>query len=271
MPEPSIKDLLASSSFAFTGVVEAAGRSTVASIPADERTVVVRVSEVLHAPPRVRLPPGSRVTVQLSPELPTLEPGASSTFFAEGLAYGETLAVAEIGRTAVEDAAASTEGMADMAAPVSPVQAELAALEADKVVEHAQEADAVIRGHVVALAHAPTEGQPREHDANWWIATFEVDVLVRGELPGGAEAGATTSALYANSLDVRWRDAPKPKAGQAGLWLLHRARPELANLAPFELTHAIDRQPSLQLEVLRERGVVPKAAEEEDAEEDTGA
>jgi hypothetical protein len=267
LAEPSIKDLLASSNFAFTGVVEAAGRSTVASIPADERTVVVRVSEVLHAPPRVQLPRASRVTVQLSTELPALDAGDSATFFAEGLAYGETLAVAEVGRTAVADAAAPTERMAGMAAPVSPVEAALAALEADKVVEHAQEADLVFRGHVVALAHAPTEGPPREHDPDWWIATFEVDVLVRGELRGGAEPGATVSALYANSLDVRWRDAPKPKAGQAGLWLLHRAPPELARLAPFELTHAIDRQVSLQLEVLRERGVVPKATEDETGEE----
>ena len=58
--------------------------------------------------------------------------------------------------------------------------------------------------------------------------------------------------LYANSLDVRWRDAPKPKASEAGLWLLHRSDGELANVAPFAILHAEDRQPVQSLDAMRE-------------------
>jgi hypothetical protein len=268
MPERSLKDLLASSRLAFTGVVEAAGRSTASGVAADDRTVVVQVDRALNVPEGLRLPPGSRVTVQLSPELPTLAVGEAATFFADGLVYGDTLVVTEVGRTPVTDAAAPTAGLAGMDTAVSPVQAAAAELASDEVVEHAQEADAVIRGHVVGLASVPKEGPPHEHDPDWWIATLEVDVLVSGELPGGTQAGGTVSVLYANSLDVSWRQSPKPKAGQSGLWLLHRARPELAELAPFELTHRIDMQPSLQLDVLRERGLATAASEEED---DAGA
>lgn len=257
MPERSLKDLLASSQLAFSGVVEAAGRSTVPGVPADERTVVVRVDRVLHLPSAIQLPPGSHVTMQLAPKLPKLKAGDSATFFADGLVYGDTLAVAEVGRAAAEATAPAPgpAGARMAVARASPVEAAAAELAADEVVEHAREADAVIGGHVIGLVHVPKEGLPKEHDPDWWIATLEVDVLVRGELPDGIQAGGSVPVLYANSLDVSWRQSPKPKAGQSGLWLLHRARPELAGLAPFELVHPIDLQPSLQLDVLREHGV----------------
>jgi hypothetical protein len=63
------------------------------------------------------------------------------------------------------------------------------------------------------------------------------------------------AALYANSIDVQWRDWLKPKAGQSGLWLLHRTPEDRAELAVFELRHTMDLQPSLQLDLLRERGM----------------
>lgn len=268
--EPSIKDLLASSNIAFTGTVEAAGRSTLAGVSADEKTAVVRVDQSLHVPPGLRIPPGSLVTVQPSPDLPALKPGDSATFFANGLAYGDTLAVEETGRVSAAEAAAPAGEMAAMAAPVSPVEAALADLATEEFVEHAREADAIVRAHVVGLEHAPAQGPPREHDPQWWIAMLEVDMLVRGQLPGGAGPGETVPVLYANSLDVRWRDCPKPKAGQSGLWLLHRTSAERSNLAPFELTHPIDRQPSLQIDVLRKHDVATEAPEEEAPEEDEG-
>src|SRR5215211_364878 len=98
MAERSVKDLLASANLAFTGSVEEVGRSTVGGIEVDDRTVVVRVAQLLQGPPGVGLPEGSRVTVQLSPDLPALGPGAQSTFFANGWVYGDSLAVTEVGR-----------------------------------------------------------------------------------------------------------------------------------------------------------------------------
>ena len=113
----------------------------------------------------------------------------------------------------------------------------------------------MIRGQVTALAQVPKAEPSKEHDADWWIATIAADLVASGDVPDATEDGGTVEVLYANSLDVRWRQAPKPKAGQAGLWLLHRAREELAGFAPFELVHPIDVQPSIRLDVLRERGV----------------
>lgn len=255
MAERSVKDLVASSNFAFLGAVEEAGKSTVAGIEVDDRTVVVRVVQLLHGPPEIPLAEGSRMTVQLSPDLPALHPGEQATFFTNGWVYGDTLAVTEVGRAPVEETAPATARLADVEEPVSPVEAAAAELADDELVEHARDADLVVRAQVTALRQVPKEAPPQEHDPDWWIATLEADVVARGAVPEGTEEGGTVSALYANSLDVRWRRAPKPKAGQGGLWLLHRARDELSGFAPFELVHPIDVQPSIQLDLLRERGV----------------
>ncbi|HEY0632787.1 MAG TPA: hypothetical protein VGC98_12085 [Thermoleophilaceae bacterium] len=251
MADESIKQLLAKSSVAFTASVEARGEAGVGGVEPDDRTVVVQVGELLHAPPNIAMPAGSRVTVQLSPDLPELAVGDRATFFANGWVYGDNLAVTEVGRASPEDAAAPTARLAALDIPVSPVRAAVAELEDDKVVEHAEEADAVVRGHVVGLNAVPTAGAPREHDPIWWVATLQVDLVERGELPGGS---GTVDVLYANSLDVHWREAPKPKAGESGMWLLHRAPDDLSEHAPFQVLHAIDLQPSLNLELLRGRG-----------------
>jgi hypothetical protein len=248
-----IKQLLSESNVAFTGSVEATRDTTVGGVEPDDRTVVVQVGELLHAPPDMAIPPGSRVTVQLSADLPKLGVGERATFFANGWVYGDSLAVTEVGRAAPDELAAHTQRLAAVDIPVSPVRAALAELEDDKVVAHAQEADAIVRGIVVGLNAVPAAGPPGEHDPNWWVATLHVDLVERGELPGGGD-GDTVEVLYANSLDVQWRDSPKPKAGQAGMWILHRTPEDLSEHAPFQLLHAIDLQPSLNLELLRGRG-----------------
>jgi hypothetical protein len=145
--------------------------------------------------------------------------------------------------------------MAGAAAPISAVQAAIAELAQDDVADHAREADAIVRGHVTALAQVGRAGPPREHDPDWWIATLQIDLMERGEIARPGEAPQTVAVVYANSIDVRWRDAPKPKAGQAGLWLLHHTPAERAELAAFEITHPVDLQPSIQLDLLRERGI----------------
>ena len=252
MPPASVKELLAESSLAFTGTVEQSKATTVPDLPVDDRTVVVRVNEVLHAPAGIDIEPGSTVTVQLSHQLPPMAPGDETTFFANGLAYGDDLAVAEVGRSAAEDAAAPTARLAGLEAGVTPVRAAAAELAEDEVVAHAREADAIVRAQVVALAMVPRTGPPHEHDPQYWIATLRADYVAKG----GIQAGDDVAVLYANSLDVRVRDRPKPKAGQGGLWMLHRtADPALADQAPYELLHRSDLQDSIVLDMLREHGI----------------
>jgi hypothetical protein len=256
MPDPTIKELVSSSGFSFAGAVESTGNAGASGLPADDRTAVVQVEQVLHAPGQFTVPPGGKVIVQMSADLPPLSPGDRATFFTNGLAYGDELVVTEVGRLPADAGAARTESMAGVTAPVSAVEAALAELAQDDVADHVAQAAAAVRGHVSALAEVSQDGPRGEHDAQWWTATLEVDLVARGDIGGSPDAGpAQVVVLYANSLDVRWRDWPKPKAGQGGLWLLHRTPTERAQSARFELEHAIDLQPSLQLDLLRERGM----------------
>jgi hypothetical protein len=256
MADASMKELLARSTLAFTGEVDKANESEVPELPADERTVVVTVSEVLNAPPDAGLAAGMRVTVQLSSDLPELQQGDAATFFADALIYGEELAVAEVGRLSHEESFAPSGQFAGlMDEGVEPVEAALAELAQDELVEHARGADVIVRAQVIALAKVPTSGPPREHDPQYWVATLHADFRAKGELPGWTEEGAEVQVLYANSLDVRWRACPKPKAGQGGMWMLHRTSGGEAALAPFELRHAIDLQDSIQIDLLREHGI----------------
>jgi hypothetical protein len=77
--------------------------------------------------------------------------------------------------------------------------------------------------------------------------------VVRGPIAPDSEV----KVLYANSLDVRWRDAPKPKASQDGLWVLHATKGERAQMAPFQILHPTDFQPPQSLQALSPEGGSP--------------
>jgi hypothetical protein len=254
MAEASLKQLLASAGLVFTGRLIQIGASTVSGLPDDGRLSIVEIVELLKHPPGLDLPAGARVTVRLSDDLPLPEPDEQWTFFTNGWVYGETLAVTEVGRMPVDQTAARTATFAGQS--VSIVSQALDELAQDDVLAHARDADAVVRGRVVSLSEVPEPSAPREHDPDWWIASLGVDLVEKGDVPGFSP-GQTTNVgvLYANSQDYHWREAPKPKASQAGAWLLHRAPEALQNLAPFQILHPVDLQPSVQIELFRERGL----------------
>ena len=118
------------------------------------------------------------------------------------------------------------------------IQRELAT---DALREHVESADAVVIGTVVGLEEAAPRGYS-EHDPFWWRATIDVRTVVRGALEPGRIA-----VLYANSLDTEWARVPKPKASQEAMWILHKTDAEHAELAPYQLKHAEDRQPATAL------------------------
>lgn len=255
MPDATLKDLLASATLAFTGTVTAVGSSSVTGFPADDHTAVVTVREVLKAPAVLAHLAGVAVTVQLAPALPALSVGESASFFTDALAYGDGVAVRELARLPadVPDGLAATRAAPGRGLDAAAALRELAE---DEIIAHARAADAVVRGYVVALEAAPQNQAPREHDPNWWVATLAVDLVEKGDIPlgAGAREPVPVQVLYANSLDHRWRDALKPKAGQSGLWLLHRTDGPLAEIAPFQVLHSMDLQPSLQLDLIRGQG-----------------
>ena len=259
MPEDDMRRLLASAGLAFSGTVQAVGQSAEPGTAPDERTVTVAVEDALRAPDDLDLGPGAQVTVRLSADRPPLNVGDQAVFFADAAIFGDGLVVDEVGRADVPATGRVLSGGGDLDVPVRAAEGLLADIAHEDLVAHASEADAIVRARVVGLREAPIDKHPAEHDPLWWIATFEADVVAKGDIPGGGAEPVMVEALYANSLDVRWRRSPKPKAGQGGLWLLHRAADDLAELAPFQLVHPEDLQPSVLLDDLRDRGIARPA------------
>jgi hypothetical protein len=230
------------STLAFTGTVQSLGQSPEPGIEANDRTALVQIDRALSAPEELDLAQGSAIVVQLKDDQPALAPGDHRTFFADPLVYGAMLVVQEVGRSDEPAAAAPA------AAAAGP--------EDDAAVEHAQAADAVVRASVIALRAAESNPQ-REHDPHWWIATLDVDMAAQGDVDEGE-----LEVVYANSIDRKWREWPKPKAGQAGMWILHATEGDTERLGRFQLMHPEDLQPSTLLDALL--GEAPEEAEEDD-------
>jgi hypothetical protein len=247
MADDAITALLRRAPFSFIGTVEHLGASTMGDVPIDERTAVVQVAQVLHAPKTFANIEGHRVTLQLAADAAPPNVGETSAFFAEGLAFGESVALTEIGRVPLQDVephvtAATERGERGAFEPI------LRQLEGERLREHASSSDAVVVGRVVKLEDAVGPATS-EHDPDWWKATLQVDHVESGNVqPGELEV------LYPNSLDVRWAAVPKPKASQGGVWLLHATEGKLRDAAPFQILHPDDYQPVQQLDAIRATG-----------------
>ena len=243
MADDPVLTLLKTSAISFVGTVERIGASTMSDVPIDNHTSVVRVDQVLHAPDAFSALAGTAITVQLAPKVALPKEGEQYTFFANGLAFGTSIAVSEVGRLSAADVAPH---MARAAATGGGVFSDLQAqVEADQFREHAKGAAAIVLGRVTGLAKA-APGTLSEHDPDWWIATVDAYEIVRGR---GLKPGKIT-VLYPNSLDVQWHTAPKPKAGQEGMFILHAADKSLASLAKYQILHPEDLQPVQHLDAL---------------------
>jgi hypothetical protein len=243
-----IKALLAKAPFSFIGTVLHLGAATTTAVPVDGRTAVVHVDHVLHAPDAFARLDGHQITVQLSPAVDPPPVGESRAFFAQGLAFGDSIAVTELGRLPVESIQTHAQAAVNAGLTAGAFNGLLAEMKDDHLRAHATEVDTVVVGRVIGVQKV---GPPMrsEHDPDWWCATIDVGHVERGSVSPGP-----VKVLFANSRDIRWHKSPKPQAGQSGLWLLHKSTQDVAALAPFQILHAEDMQPTQQLDVLRAQG-----------------
>ena len=247
MANGELTDLLRRAPFSFIGTVEHLGAATSGDVTIDERTAVVHVDYVLHAPEMFMGLEGQRVTVQLAGDVDPPQVGETLALFVEGRSFGDSIAVSEVGRLAVEDVEPHVTDAIARGEPgaFNPLERQL---ESERLREHARGSDAVVVGTVMKLENVP-QSTASEHDPDWWKATIQVDHVESGNLePGEVEV------LYPNSLDVRWHTAPKPRASQEGVWILHATEGVLSEAAPFRLLHPDDYQPVQGLDVLRGTG-----------------
>jgi len=242
-----LTELVRRAPLSFVGTVTRAGGTSLAAIPVEahnERTVVVRVDEVLHAPEAFRQLAGDEVTVQLATDGNLMETGAAAAFFTVGMVYGDGLGVAEVARLPVS-AVQRHVSMAATSADELPFSSVQRKIRNQDIVAHAAEADAVVVGTVVGLKDLGLTDFS-EHAPHWWQADVEISIVEHGALKTGP-----STFLYPSSTDIRWRQVPNPQAGQEALWLLHETEGDLAEYAPFRLLHHDDVQPVQKLAVLQ--------------------
>jgi hypothetical protein len=226
MTDTNYEQAARAAEFIFRGTVERVQATTMDEVEASERTAVVHVDQVLHAPAAFAGLEGQSITVRLS-EPGSVQEQEQAVFFANGWLFGDSLAVREIHHQPVEHA---PEALASRIAEARSTKAEL------EMQDRVARADVIVSGRIsdvrppaasVAAARPPQAGPVSEHDPNWMEAVVTVENTIKGQLPSESKE---TVILFPSSFDVAWADAPKFHAGQEGVFLLHRQEraPELA-------------------------------------------
>ena len=207
--------LVKQSDIIFIGTVTQVGAVAAPEVTASNRTVVVRVDQVLEKPAVVALGAGDSVTVQTA-QPGSLKPGTQATFYTTGWIFGQGVAVREVGH----ELGHSPVVAADQQEAVA--RARLDMNDAD-LKAHMEKAAMVVAGRVEqvrpAELAAATANRRRiwEHDAQWQEAIIQVQDGIKG-----AQAGEQVVVRFPTSLDVAWVGTPRFTVGQEGTFVLHK-------------------------------------------------
>ena len=245
--------------FVFQGTVKNVKATTLKSVAASDRTIVVRVDRIIRSPEALSDYVGHDVTVQLGLG-ERVRPGQTLIFYTNGWVFGDSLAVRSMGHE--EATTAKVAGMS--AHPEDPVRN----LQASEAMAQASRADLIVTGRVTSVRVPAAEAKAKamsggrtterisEHAPMWQEAVIDVDATHKGR-----ERRKQVVVRFPSSTDVRWYHAPKFHAGQEGVFLLHKqqvpaARAKAASLTalkPPEYTalHPGDFQPLEQLPQIR--------------------
>jgi hypothetical protein len=213
MADGDIENWLQQSQWVIQGTVEQTRAATLKGLPVSEHTLVLRVDEILHGPQQFNDHRGRQITLY-SGRSEGLKPGQRAVFFTRSWLYGESLAVAEVGRL--------EGGAATMRVEIAAANQRIAD---QRLVERINRAELVIAGTVMETRPLPPQAGRRrietEHDPDWWEAIIRVNSVEKGSVPEGVIV-----ILFANSMDELWIDSPKFRNGQEGIWILQRDQTE---------------------------------------------
>ena len=233
--DSSFIDLVRRSGFIFQGTVKAVGEST-PSIVRESSTAVVSVDRVLESLPPASNQTGHDVTVRLR-KPGEMRPGQKATFFTYVYAGGISLGLEEVGILPQQDPT-SLENRIRAARQTMADQALKARLKS---------AALVVVGVVGAAKQTVEALNPRgEHDPLWWRAPIKVTSFEKGRPTGGP-----VLVNIATNFDYLWAQAPKPKAGATGIFLLQPDREKRFRVSGFFLIDSLDALPTSELERVR--------------------
>lgn len=204
--------------FIFKGTIKNLKCATMKDVPVNDRTTIVKVDQIIEAPPALLDYKGQDITVQTSGRH-KLKVGQEMIFHTTNFVFGDSIAVESI-----REEAAESEQMAMPGAAADAV--------GRKRREHFKAADVVVSGKVVSV-RLPSEtaegagasaaysdqapgGPVSEHDPDWREAVVEVKEIHKGR------PEKQIVVRFPASTDVMWYAAPKFHPGQQGYFMLHK-------------------------------------------------
>jgi hypothetical protein len=239
--EASFVDWVNHSGFIFIGTVKDLGAATPATTATTAaarapRSAVVRVDRVLEALPPLGNPTGRDVDVRLRDPLKP-QAGERAVFFTYVQSTGKTLGLVEVASQPVDQPEA-LEGRIRDARRTLADQALAARLAS---------AEMVVVGVVGEAKPTPGALDPvSEHDPRWYRAPIRVESFEKG---GAASRQVFVNIAYGD--DVVWEHAPKPKAGDGGIFLLQPDREKKFRTSGLFLIDPLDWLPKSELERVR--------------------
>ena len=266
---PSPESLAQQAKFVFRGTLRKLKASTMSELQPDESTGIVRVDQIVQAPPVLSSYLGKDITVRLAGKR-KMKPGQEAVFYANGWRFGDGIAVQALDQLPTQSVQAA-HGQLGAEGSVGPVET-LADRELKK---HVEDADAIVSGRVKSVSvvgggpRAPrqkmgagTTGVPlgqriSEHDPLWHDAVVEVQQVHKG-----SKGTKQVVVRFPRSTDVRWYRAPKFKPGDEGVFVLRRpkapaagARAAVGGAEPkanlFTVEHHFSFQPPERAEKIR--------------------
>ncbi|MBW8874745.1 MAG: hypothetical protein JF614_07245 [Acidobacteria bacterium] len=233
--ETSFVDWVRQSGFIFIGTVKALGAAT-PTIVREPNSAVVTVDRVLETSAPVGNPTGRDVTVRLRNPQKT-QPGERAVFFTYVHSAGATLGLIEVASQPPDPPEVLDRRIQDARRTLAD----------QALASRLASAQLVVVG-VVGEAKPTAEALDpiSEHDPRWWRAPIRVESFEKGK--------ATGQPVYVNVAygdDVVWRTAPKPKAGDGGIFLLQPDREKRFRVSGLFLIDPLDWLPKSELERVR--------------------
>lgn len=238
---PQFESLVSSSKFIFKGRVLKLNATTMPeNIKATDRTVIVKVEDVIFAPETLDDFTGHEITVLLI-KPGSVKAGEVSLFFTNAGLYGRGLAVREVGRI---DAGGSADAIRRRVSEVKQRGAD------QTLRQRLAQAELVIVGTVSLTRPAPEPSRRSahisEHEPDWGEALIRVESVLKGR-----PLGADVVVLYPQSVDVMWYWSPKPSKGQRGIWILSREKRPGLQIEGLTALDPLDLQPAEQAERIK--------------------
>lgn len=233
--QESFVDMVRRSGFIFVGTVKDPG-ATAQTAERQPGSAVVTVERVLEALPPVGNMEGKDVNVRLlDPQ--KLRAGSRAVFFTYVQSAGQTLGLVEVGSEPAEQAAGIEQRIREARQEIAD----------EALAARLASAQMVVVGVLGEARPTPGALEPSsEHDPRWYRAPIRVESFEKGN--------AASQAVYVHIAygdDVVWQRAPKPKAGDGGIYLLQPDREKRFRVEGLFLIDPLDWLPKSELERVR--------------------